>query len=250
MAREPLYLRGRIWWCTVPRQGGGRRVPQSTGCRDRAAALLRWRDLERLAVSPAHRAENAASLGDALDRRLEERRSAGRRPGTLSMLDVKGRQLTRVLGADTPLSHVTAAEVDRFVAARLVEGAARTTVAKELSTLRGALRLARRRGELTRGLDEIMPLDFSAEYKPKERALSADEIRRLLAELRPGRRATVAFLIATGATYPSELEHLKPGDVDWREWKVAIHGTKTATRDRMVPVVTFARPWQIGRAHV
>lgn len=159
------------------------------------------------------------------------------------MLEVKGRQLQRVLGKDTPIGLIDAQAVDGYVAARLADGAARTTIAKELSTLRGALRLAIRHGKYHRHLAEVMPLDFSPKYKPKERALSEKEIYRLLAALPPKRAGLVAFLLATGATYPSEVLPMQAGDVNLRKWTVRLRGTKRETRDRYVPIVSFARPW-------
>ena len=242
MRDDPIYLRGDIWWCRV-RGASGRIERKSTKCRDREAAKRRWRELERESVSPADRAAHRTSLGDALDRRIAERRSAGRAEGTLHMLGVKARQLTRVLGSETPLARIDAKAVDDFIAVRLREGASRSTVHKEIVTLRGALRLAKRRGEYNRDVADVMPLDFSVKYKPRERALSEKEIAKLLAALPARRAAVVAFLLATGATYPSEVENLRKGDVDRKRWFVLLRGTKRESRYRRVPIVAFARPW-------
>ncbi len=244
MSALPLFLRGNIWWCYVrPASGRGRRKPKTTRCRDYKAAVEVWRELERAVVRRPDRSQDTTPLHVALDTRRDERRSAGRAEGTLSMLHVKGRQLTRVLGKDTPLEFIDAEAVDRYVATRLKEKAARTTIHKELVTLRGALRLAKRHGKYHKDLAEVMPIDFSPQYKPKERALSEKEIKRLLAALPPKRAAIVAFLLATGATYPSEVVNLRKGDVDKKNWMVRLRGTKRETRDRKVPIVDFARPW-------
>lgn len=241
--KPPLFLRGRIWWCYVrPVSGRGRRKPKTTRTRDHAAAVEVWRRLERDAVSPTHHATDGTPLHVALTTRYNERRSAGRAEGTLSMYLVKGRQLTRVLGGMTPLEHITAEAVDGYVATRLKEKARRTTIARELTTLRGALRLAKRHGKYHKDLAEVMP-EFSPQYKPKTRALSEKEIRRLLAHLAPKRAAIIAFLLATGATYPSELEKITRADISMRSWTVHLPGTKRETRDRVVPIVSFARPW-------
>jgi len=241
--RNPVYLRGGVYWCYARNPNGGRGTRISTKCRDKAAAVAFWRELERQSVTPAHQAAAETSLADALDRRIAERTNAGRAAGTISMLTQKARHLNRLLGADTRLSRIGAAEIDGYVQDRLKEGASRSTVHKELVTLRGALRLAKRRGEYARDLGEVMPLDFSVKYKPKTRALSFTEIRSLLAKLPAPRRALVGFLIATGATYPSELARLRPSDVDVTRWRVRLRGTKRDSRDRVVPIVAFARPW-------
>jgi integrase len=88
-----------------------------------------------------------------------------------------------------------------------------------------------------------MPIDFTPGYKPKERKLSEREIAKLLSKLPAKRAGLTAFLLATGATYPSELADLRKGDVDKRRWMVRLRGTKRESRDRFVPIVEFARPW-------
>jgi integrase len=240
--REPVYLRGAVYWCRIHNPNGGKHLRQSTGCKDRRAAVAKWRELERLAVTGTDSPTHATSLGDALDRRLTERANAGRAAGTLDMYRKKARHLTRLLGGETSLARVDAAAVDGYVATRIREGAARSTVQKELVTLRGALRLARRRGEYPFTLDEVMP-EFSVKYRPRERALSEKEIAALLAEFPAHRAATVAFILATAATYPSELAHVRRGDIDMARGFVRIRGTKRESRDRRVPIVGFARPW-------
>lgn len=240
--REPLYLRGNVWWCRVRNPHGGRHAKVSTGCRDRKAAIARWRELERLAFLPADQTKDSPPLWRALDDRIAERKAAGRSKATADMYTKKGRHLTRLLGKDTPLARVDAEAVDGYVSTRLKEGAERTTVAKELTTLRGALKLARRRGTYPHALDTVMP-EFSAKYKPKERALSFAEIDALRAELSPDRAALVGLLIATAATYPSETVAMRKGDIDMKRGYVRLRGTKRETRDRKVPIVGFARAW-------
>lgn len=242
---DPLFKKpgSSRWWCRVPNPNGGKHLRISTGHQDRKAALVRWRELCRESVRPADQAKDEASLRDALDRRLEERRSAGRAEGTLDSLKKKGRQIVRLFGRDTPLSALSARAVDEYVTTRLREGAKRTTISKELSALRGTLKLARRQGYAAPLLEDVMPLDFSPRYKPKERALSEPEIEKLLAALAPKRAAIVAFILATGATYPSEVKNLRRSDIDKEKWMVRLRGTKRETRDRRVPVVSFARRW-------
>lgn len=155
----------------------------------------------------------------------------------------------RILGKDTLVSAITARVVDGYISRRLRgkgdedPGVERATVHKELVTLRGALKLARRQGFDVKPVEEVMPLDFSPRYKPRERALSLLEIERLLSKLPEPRAAIVAFILATGATYPSEVDPGRKGDVDLVKGTVHLRGTKRATRDRVVPIVGFARPW-------
>lgn len=243
MRHAPIYLRGNVWWCRVVNPDGGRRLKISTGCRDKKAAELRWRELERESVTPADKASHKTALGDALDRHILERRSAGRAEGTIEMLTQKARQLSRVLDAELPLARLTAERVDHFVSTRLADGASRSTLHKELVTLRGALRLATRRGEFTRPLETVLPISFASDYVPRTRALSELECKKLLTALSVKWRPVAAFILATGATYPSEVQNATREDVDTEKWIVLLRGTKRQARWRHVPIVSFAQPW-------
>lgn len=241
---NPLFqpAGSRKWWCKVPRRNGGRYHRKPTGQYDRKLALVVWRQLCLKELTGEDNApKDYPSFVDAFDRRVEERRQAGRAQGTLDMYEVKGGHLKRVIGEDTPLDQVDAAAIDDYIAQRTREGAKPSTVHKELSVLRGTLRLARRRKEYPHALDEVMPLDFSPKYKPRTRALSMGEVSALLLALSPKRAAIAAFICATGATYPSEVAPWQDGDK--RGHLVHLRGTKRETRDRWVPVPVWARRW-------
>jgi integrase len=214
-----------IWYAFLPRKGAGKQPRVSTGHRDEQAAHAWY--LERVRGVAARR-KNETTLERALERRIEERAAAGRAAGTIDCLTKKARQLVRVLGAETLMGAVDARAVDEYIATRLREDIARSTIYKELVTLRGALKLARRQGYDCLPVDEVMPLSFSPKYRPRERALSEIEIAALLKALGawPQRQAIVAFLLATGATYPSEVAPLRKGDVDEKKWLVRLRGTK------------------------
>jgi len=231
----------KVWWAFIPTEKG-RRGRESTRQSDERLAHLWY--LERVRADIVS-TKPESTLGDALERRRRERRSAGRAEGTLHCLKVKGGALERLLGKETPLSRITAQVVDDYITQRLKADIERSTIYKELSTLRGTLKLARRQGYECPPVDEVMPLDFSARYKPKERALSLREVELLLSALSkyPKRQAVIAFLLATGATYPSEVAQLRKGDIDKERWLVRLRGTKRQTRDRKVPIVGHARPW-------
>ena len=137
MADPKLYRRGDVWWARIL----GKRV--TTGCKDRQAALLRARVLEREHADPAHRAANEATLGDALVAFLADRDAHGRSKGTLHCYRIKVRHLGAVLGVTLPLAQVTAERVDGYTRRRLDDGASRNTIGKELTVLRGVLKLPR-----------------------------------------------------------------------------------------------------------
>jgi len=236
-----VYLRGRIWWCYVT-QGKGRRARVSTHCRDKTAALAVWRQLERRSVTePDTRPE--VTLFDAIRARINERRAAGRAQVTIARAEYAARHVLRLLGAKTLLTGITAAAIDDYIATRLGEGASRLSVAKELEIFRGSLRLAKRLGFNAPDAGEVMPLEFRTQHKPRERALTFEEIAKLLRHCSPKLGAIVRLILATGATYPSEVRKLKREDIDLERWSVRLRGTKQVTRDRSVPIVVFARGW-------
>ena len=142
----------------------------------------------------------------------------------------------RLLGSDMRIARIDARAVDNYIETRLKEGAARHTIQKELVTLRGTLKVAKRRGEFTGDIGAVMPDGFSAGYKPRVRFLSGDEAQRLLGELTPDRAARVAFILATGARW-SESDRAMRTDIDWRREIVHLRGTKTEGSARAVPIV-------------
>jgi len=73
-----------------------------------------------------------------------------------------------------------------------------------------------------------------------KRALTADEVAKLLAELLVDRAARVAFIVATSACW-RETELARRDDVGERQATVLLRGTKRKTRFRTVPIVSPAQ---------
>lgn len=237
---ERVYKRGRIWWGWY--YVDGKRVSRSTKCRDRRAAEAAVTEWERVAADPAYRASHETTLTSALERLISDRRERERAAGTISMYETKGAHLLRLLGAFTPLARIDAKAVDGFVSKRLGEGAARTTIGKELTTLRSALKIAKRRGEFSADVSAVMPTGWSIEYKPRRRFLTAPEAQRLISELLADRGAHVAFILATGAGW-IESTRARRSDIDFARGRVLVRGSKNKYRvDRPVPIVAFAWP--------
>ncbi len=232
--------RSRAWYATYY-DADGKRHTRSTRQLDRRAAAATLREWERRETDPGYAPANQATVGEALAGLLRDRRLKGRAEGTIDCYRVKAGHLTRIMCAALPLRQVTAKVVDAFVDQRLDEGASRNTVHKELTTLRGALKVAKRRGEFGSDIDAVMPEGFSPQYRPRETYQNAREARALLAQLEPDRTARVAFLIATGARW-GESDRARHVDVDIVTGIVRLRGTKTKTSERRVPVVGFAVP--------
>jgi integrase len=172
---------------------------------------------------------------------------AGRRSDeTVKFYETKAGHWIRILEGDPdagtykpfPLATLRAHTVDGYISARRAEDVSDHTIAKELVTLRAALRLAKRAGLWRGDLDEVLPVAFAPEYKPRERWLPVPEVQRLLAQLTADQAARVALIIATSAC-ASEADHVLRDDVGAD--RVLLRGTKRPTRWRTVPLVTA---WQ------
>jgi site-specific recombinase XerD len=114
----------------------------------------------------------------------QEQASAGRRStATVKFYKQKSGHLVRLFEHDAAgqpvefrLHQLDARQVDDYVSVRREEGAAEATIAKELVTLRAALKLARRKGLWFGDVAAVVPIAFSAEYKPRTRFLTRDEL--------------------------------------------------------------------------
>jgi integrase len=240
-----LFKRGRVWYVQV--YENGRRVQRSTQCHDRRAAELRARQLERDAADPAHAAASRATLTDALQLLLRQRReqaAAGRRSSeTVHFYETKAGHLVRLLetgadGAYAPflLAGLQARHVDAYISRRRAEKAHEATIAKELVTLRAALKLAVRAGLWLGNPAAVLPIGFAPEYRPRDRFLTPDELAKLLGALLPDQAARVAFIVGTSACWGESCRALR-ADVAEDLSTVFIRGTKRSTRLRTVPIV-------------
>jgi integrase len=228
-----LYKRNKVYWF----QFRGRRV--STRCTDRKAAELAAREFERRAADPLHRTASEATLDTCFKAFKALQLSRGRAPETIKMNLLHAGHFLRVLGRHTPLDLIEATSVDRYIEVRQGEDASQSTIQKELSTLRGALRHAGRRDEYRRDLLKVMPQGFSTEYRPRDTALTLQQVGLLLGKLEPERAARVAWIVATGSRL-SESDSALAEDVG--ESVILLRGTKTAGSYRKVPRIALFEP--------
>ena len=239
-----LTKRGHIWYAHFFHNGVRRQV--STHCTDLKAAELKLRQLERDGADPAHVAAQKASLSDALQlliqRRTEEAAAGRRSHETVAFYKRKAGHLTRIFEHSRgdayqpfPLKALQPIDIDAYVSQRRAEAVSDHTIAKELVTLRAALKLARRAGLWRGEIDALLPVGFAPEYRPRTRALSHQELGRLLSVLPAPRAAQVSFIVATSACWSESVRACR-GDVDVNSGWVHIRGTKRATRDRHIAV--------------
>ncbi len=242
----------------------GKWVKRSLDTKDRAVAKARYKDLERTEADPAYRAANETSFKSAVDGFIAARRRKGNAADTIKFYEKKCKYLCEYFGDDTALAKIDASFVDRFIDARLAEGAARRSIGMELGALRGVLKVARRAGTFLAGVDTVMPVDWSDEYVPVERNLTPDEATRLIETLAApvakkdrwgtvrtsmgkernslNQAACVAYMIATG-TRLGECRralraHIRPTMV----FVIATKTKKKGKGDRLVPITPLTRP--------
>lgn len=226
------------WYAWVTVDGRKRRV--STKAKNLRTAQTIAEGLERRAFTP----DNPAKT-ETLEARVNAFLiSIARAPaGTRHMYRVKTGQLLRVLKPQVPLASVGAREIDAYTTQRLSEGAADSTIYKELCALRGVLKLARRHGLYPYALDQVMPR-WSGKSKPKQRWCTPEEAWALIRELPPQRGAVVAYHVAVG-TNSGECFRAQPEDVSTSNGHpvVFVRGTKTETRARTAPVMPWGEPF-------
>jgi integrase len=149
----------------------------------------------------------------------------------------------RFYGEHGRMVEITPDSVDAFVAMRSEEGAHQSTISHELTCLVQMCKLARRAGEFAGDISALRPVGYTADYNPRERWLTFDEVEALRSKLPPRRFAVVAASIATSARY-SELWRIRPSDWDPTSAVVRIHGSKTDDSARLVPIISlFADLW-------
>ncbi len=224
-----LFKRGNIWFAWIPKRGGGTRKV-TTQCTNKDAAAKRASEFEQEAIDPDYAAANKTSTAAACAEFIGSRKRRGRAAGTLHHYGVKLGHVLRLMPAR--LGDIDAAACERFIETRLGEGAAQTTVKKEIRALGATLRHARRSGTYLRVVETVIP-ELEETYKPRERSLAPLEFVALCSALGPARAAHAIFIVATGARW-GESVRARPGDVNGS--MVRLRGTKTKKAPRTVPV--------------
>jgi integrase len=241
----------KVWWATWTE--GGVTQKRSTRAVTRAAAELvvaRW-DRER--ADPVYAASQSASFGIEAARFLKACEGAVERgkmaQGTLSMYRQKAGTLTRILGADLRLASIDGSTFADYLERRRAEfleerGRAITeaNLYKEWVTFRQILKQAWRAQRFGRDPASLKPAHFGPEYKPRETALSREQVTKLLVALPVTRAAAVAFAVGCGARR-REVFAARPGDIDLKARRVLVRGTKTDASLRTIPIPEPMREW-------
>lgn len=259
------FKRGGVYYARVKDQRG-KWIAKTLNTRDPKVADIRYRELERRAVSPAYRAANETQVHEAFDLFLQSRRVKGCAEVTVQMYSKKLAHVGRLIGHDRPLVQLSDPTlIDGYIASRLDEGASRNTIGKELTALRGMLRTAKRAKKFPYDLDEIFPEEWSTDYVPRTTALTPAQVTALVEWLaaprtkvdalgrnwrgraddgaRLNQAAFVAFLVATGARL-GEGRRAVRGQIDLEKGLVYFAITKTrrkGKREKWVPITPRTR---------
>lgn len=234
-----------VWWASWTENK--RTVRRSTKCASKSAAevvIARW---ERERADPIYAAAQGATFGIEAGRFLKACASAVKRgrmaPETLSMYEQKSGVLVRIIGADTRLSTFDATTFPAYLEQRRREfredrdkDITESTLYKEWVAFRQILKGAWREQRFGRDPASLKPQHFGPEYKPRETALSWNQVRALLDELPTRRVPPVAFALGCGARR-REVFAAQPGDVDLANGRVRIRGTKTEAAAATLPIV-------------
>ncbi len=235
-----------FWWAFFPNPAGGRKLRETSQLRDEKLAhewyLVRVRGGLVPAVAP-----KGPTLFAALETRLEWLKANRKNDdatrtklakATIDFYEKKSLPLLAILGASTPLPAIGPKQIRGYIVKRS-ESVKGTTIAKELTTLSMAWRMAKKDGTPLPAFADIVPDDFAAKYVPKTRWLDEGEVEAFASVLNPKRVPLFLFLVCTGATYPSEVVPIRPGHV--KTHVVHVPGTKASTRDRYVHVPSYGR---------
>jgi integrase len=208
----------------------------SSRLRDTKAFEAWYRGRQRLAADPRNAAASRATFDEWASRTLAEKRRI-RAEGTGDFYEEKLGSLLRLIGRSTRMSEITPNFVDKLIAQRESEGIARNTISHELGVLVQVCKLAKRAGEYAGDISSLKPVGYGANYVPRKRWLTKEEVAKLEAIMPPERFAWVAFEIATGTRY-IEVTRAMPGDYDPVTGTIMIHGSKTKKSNSRVPVLS------------
>lgn len=235
----------------------GRRQPYRVRVRfpDNSVRVLSTRQYELGAAREAARrmqreaargedvnARKPARLDELCRRYLDSRAVAGGRqghgcaPATIDCYREKCQALELHLGAARDANRLRLQDLEAFIATRRAYGVSDQTIGKELRVLRAVLARGKREGLVRLDVDAVWP-EFRTRYQPRKRHLTLDEFTRLREKLPDDRRATVEFIVYTGAR-AAEWPRVEARHVRLSEGVLTIPGTKTEKSARKLPLAT------------
>lgn len=243
-----LYKRGETYYADYYDRSG-KRQQRSTRTSDIQVARARLRELELATTDRAAHATEAVS--DALAYFLDVSCASKPRP-TVECYQQKARHVNRLIG-ETPTGRLDSEAIERYIAARLDEGASRHSVHKEMVVLRSALERSRQRER--GGRPDQVP-KFRSGYVPRTSYLTPEQFMALSECLvrplgargdaeaharRKVRRTLYCLLITLASPRSGEIEALRWEHVDLARGVIRVPKGKTIARS--VAIHPVLRPW-------
>lgn len=184
-------------------------------------------ELEKALVAPATRLVNRRTLGDALDAREKALQVRKASDSSLAIHRCARAHVSSKLGLKTPCRKLSDEDLLNFAAAMLAEGLATDTARRYMVELRTGMKLV--------GANVPSAPDLGARVF-RDEALTADEVRRICAELKPERARVVQLVFQTACRRREvyKLRRIAPG-VGRLEGKT---GLKTG--ERTIPLTPLA----------
>ena len=251
--KRPRKTGGTVYYGDYWRNG--RRIQVSLRTSNFEVAKARLRDLELATTDSGPHATQA--LADCLDY-FTGIACAAKPDATRSSYEQKARHLARIMG-DVEIGDLDRARVERYIAARLEEGAHPHSVHKELVVLRGALKNAEARGAFRGIVEKVVPR-FKPQYEPRTAHLTPEQFTRLMTFIvqpahdkakpetidrvnaRRANRTLWCLLIALASPRKGEVEKMTwQASVDLA--RGVLHVPKGKTKPRTVPIHPVLRPW-------
>ncbi len=250
-----LYKRGRTWWADYFDRNG-KRVRESTRTGDQQVARARLRELE---LATTDRGTDSQETIDHALIYFVDVACAAKPEATVASYQQKARHISRLIGPWL-LDNVDRETVERYIATRLGEVAARHSVHKELVVLRGAIDSANQR-KRTKTPASVVPR-FRSGYVPRTTYLTPDQFLSLVdnlvppppARAKPGTlkrrearkqsRALYCLLVALASPRHGEVMALRWEHVDLARGVLRVPKGKTVSR--VVAIHPVLRPWLEG----
>jgi len=231
----------RYWWATG-RDHTGQRWFRSTKQVDKRAAAQAATRIEAGILAGEAETTPGLTIEGALIRLLERDEVVGVSKHQYAAHENRGRNLIAFFGPGKVIAKMREQDAYDYWAHRKRHGISAHTVRKELGTLVQAVKLAARSGYRP-AVDpsSLVPEELRrGAYKPVDRWIDVEQLELLLSVLTPERQDYVVMWTHTGMDL-GELPEVKPADVDLQGNRLHIRGTKTAHRDRKVPLSSRAR---------
>jgi integrase len=231
-AREAGLLRqSEVWWIKYRSNGKTLKESSESTKESDAKKLLRQREgavVEGRTVIPR---ASRVTVRDLADHLVEEYKANARR--SAKRLAFSLQHLLPVFG-DRRAVHISSADVDKYKAQRLAEGAANATVNRELAALKRMFSLAVRGERIPRAPYVAMLQEANVRTGFFERE-QFEAIRRRLADyLQP----VVTFAYITGWRVPSEVLTLRWRQIDFEAGTVRLEPGTTKNGDARTFVMT------------